>query len=140
MTDIDQLRALFLSAPESAATRTLAALIGVSVVCLILWLVRTRRLREEFTPLWMLGAAGLALLSLSFDLLRILTRAIGAWTPSATIFFLGLAFLGLVSLAYAVRLSRMVVAQKNLAQEVALLRAELDKRIPAAGARDTYSE
>ncbi len=129
---IEELRELFLSAPEATSTRVLAAVIGVVVVGLVLWLVRTRRLREEFTPLWILGASGLAVVSLSFGMLRLLTAAIGAWTPSATIFFLALSFLGLVCLAYAVRLSRMVIDHKNLAQEVALLRAELDKRVPAA--------
>lgn len=133
---IEELRELFLSAPEATSTRVLAAVIGVVVVGLVLWLVRTRRLREEFTPLWILGAGGLAAVSLSFGMLRMLTAAIGAWTPSATIFFLGLSFLGLVCLAYAVRLSRMVIDHKNLAQEVALLRAELDKRVPPAGAAD----
>jgi len=129
---IDELRELFLSAPEAASTRVLAAVLGVVVVALVLWLVRTRRLREEFTPIWVIGAAGLAVLSLSFSVLRILTAAIGAWTPSATIFFLGLSFLGIVCLAYAVRLSQMVIEHKNLAQEVALLRAELDRRVPPA--------
>lgn len=124
---IEELRELFLSAPESAATRLLAAVLGVVVVVLILWLVRTRRLREEFTPLWVAGALGLAAVSTSFGLLRLLTTAIGAWTPSATIFFLALSFLGLVCLAYAVRLSRLVIDVKNLAQEVALLRAQVEE-------------
>jgi len=124
---IEELRELFLSAPEATSTRLLAAVLGVVVVVLILWLVRTRRLREEFTPLWVAGALGLAVVSLSFGVLRLLTTLIGAWTPSATIFFLSVAFLGIVSLAYAVRLSRLVIDVKNLAQEVALLRAQIDE-------------
>ncbi len=124
---IEELRELFLSAPEATSTRLLAAVLGIVVVGLILWLVRTRRLREEFTPLWVAGALGLAAVSLSFGLLRLLTALIGAWTPSATIFFLGLSFLGVVCLAYAVRLSRMVIDVKNLTQEVALLRAQIEE-------------
>jgi hypothetical protein len=131
---IEQLRELFLSAPEATSTRVLAAVLGVVVVVLILWLVRTRRLREEFTPLWIAGAIGLAAVSLSFDMLRLMTTLIGAWTPSATIFFLSLSFLGVVSLAYAVRLSRLVIDVKNLAQEVALLRAQIDESEAAQGA------
>lgn len=134
---IEELRELFLSAPEATSTRLLAAVLGVVVVVLILWLVRTRRLREEFTPLWVAGAIGLAMVSLSFDLLRWLTTMIGAWTPSATIFFLSVAFLGIVSLAYAVRLSRLVIDVKNLAQEVALLRAQLDE---SESARETAQQ
>lgn len=132
---IEQLRELFLSAPEATSTRVLAAVIGIVVVALILWLVRTRRLREEFTPIWVAGALGLALVSLSFNALRLLTTAIGAWTPSATIFFLGLSFLGVVCLAYAVRLSRLVIDVKNLAQEVALLRAQIEEHEAVATAK-----
>lgn len=138
MTDpmrIDELRELFLRAPEAISTRVLAAAVGVGVIVLVLWLVRTRRLREEFTPLWIVAALGLAAVSFSFELLRFLTVLLGAWTPSSTVFFLALSFLGLVSLAYAVRLSRMVVDVKNLAQEVALLRArleDLEARDPSA--------
>ncbi len=124
---IEDLRELFLSAPESMATRVIAASMGVLVIAIILWLVRTRRLREEFTPIWMIGALGLAVVSSSFGALRWLTTMIGAWTLSATIFFLALSFLGVVCLAYAVRLSKLVVDVKNLSQEVALLQTQLEE-------------
>ncbi|HTO08954.1 MAG TPA: DUF2304 domain-containing protein, partial [Myxococcota bacterium] len=61
------------------------------------------------------------------DGLRMLTRAIGAWTPSSTMFFLGELFLVAICLNYAVRLSRASLSIKNLAQEVALLRTEIEK-------------
>ncbi len=125
---VEELRELFMSAPESMATRALAAIMGLAVIAVILWLVRTRRLREEFTPIWVFGALGLAVVSLSFGTLRWLTALIGAWTLSATIFFLALSFLGVVCLAYAVRLSKLAVDVKNLSQEVALLRSQLDDR------------
>ena len=136
---IAELRALFLSAPESMATRLVAVVVGLGVAGLILWLVRTGRLREEFTPLWLVGALGLSLISLSFGVLRFVTALIGAWTPSAAIFFLALLFLGGVSLAYAVRLSSLLIEVKNLAQEVAILRTEVEGSV-SAGARVKKSE
>jgi hypothetical protein len=120
----DELRALFLSVPESAATRAVAVAFCGALLVLVLWLVRTRRLREEFTPIWVAGAICTAVIALNFDLLRWLTALIGAWTVSATIFLLALSFLGAVSLFYAVRLSKLVLDVKNLSQEVALLRAQ----------------
>jgi uncharacterized membrane protein len=126
--DVAALRETFLAAPESTATRVLAAVLALGVVALVLWLVKSRRLRLELTPIWILGAVGLAVLSASFDLLRALTRLIGAWTPSATLFFLSVTFLGLVCLVYAVRISRLVIQVKNLAQELAILRAEMERR------------
>ena len=125
-SELTRLRELFLTAPESGATRFVAILFSLSLVVAILWLVRRRKLREEYTPIWILVAVILAIVSLRFDILRGLTRLIGAWTPSSTIFFLGELFLVMICLNYAVRLSRVTVQIKNLAQEVALLRSKID--------------
>jgi uncharacterized protein DUF2304 len=122
-----RLRELFLDNPDLEAARWLALSISVTLVVAVLYLVRRRRLREEYTPIWIAVSAALLLLSVWLNGLRMLTRAIGAWTPSSTMFFLGELFLVAICLNYAVRLSRASLSIKNLAQEVALLRAELEK-------------
>ena len=72
-----------------------------------------------------------------FDSVRLLTRAVGAWTPSSTLFFFGLVFLLVVSLNYAVRLSGLSMQVKLLAQEVALLRTRLaDQETPTGATSD----
>ena len=119
-----ELRELFLSAPESGATRALAIFLSLLLVSVVLLLVKRRTLREEYTPIW-LGVAGtIAVLSLFHPLLVSLTRAIGAWTVSSALFFFGQLFLLAICLNYAVRLSRLSVQVKNLSQEVAVLRGE----------------
>ena len=127
----DELRELFLSIAEPGTARVLALGCSLLLVAVVLWLVRRRSLREEFTPIWMAVAFALALLSIRLDWLRWLTRAVGAWTPSSVVFFLGEVFLVVVCLNYAVRLSKAGVEIKNLAQEVALLRARLDRIEPS---------
>jgi magnesium-transporting ATPase (P-type) len=124
--DLDQLREAFLQAPESEATRIVA--IGVSSLLLIvvLWLVRRRTLREEYTPIWVGVSVAMAVLSFQLGLIRSLTRLVGAWTPSSAIFLLGELFLVIICLNYAVRLSRHGMQIKNLAQEAAILRAKVD--------------
>lgn len=122
-----QLRELFLDNPDLEATRWLALSISVLLIAVVLWLVRRRSLREEYTPIWVAVSAGLVFVSLRLDLLRELTRAIGAWTPSSTVFFLGELFLVAICLNYAVRLSRAGTQIKNLAQELAILRARIDE-------------
>jgi hypothetical protein len=129
---LEELREVFLSAEESYAARVVAVLVSVVIAAGVLQLVRRRALREEYTPIWLGVAAGLLLLSLRFDLLKSLTRAIGAWTPSSTLFFLGEIFLLAICLNFAVRLSKASVQLKNLAQEVAILRARLDERETSA--------
>jgi hypothetical protein len=131
--DVEQLRLLFLTASqESRAVRLLAVGLSVTLTAIVLRLVRRRALREEYTPIWLAVAGGLLALSLFPSLLRAVTQAIGAWTPSSALFFLGELFLVAICLNFAVRLSRTTLQVKNLGQELALLRARLDAREAAS--------
>ncbi len=126
-----ELRELLLSAPEARATRVLFVALSFLLVAVVLWLVKRRTLREEYTPIWLAVAFGITALSLSPALLDLLTRSIGAWTPSSALFFLGELFLVAICLNYAVRLSKLTLQLKNLAQELAVTRAELERRTRA---------
>ena len=134
ITQLEELRELFLSAPESDASRFVAISASISLALLVLYLVRRRALREEHTPIWLALSASLLLVSLRMDWLHAVTRFIGAWTTSSTLFFLGQLCLLAICLNFAVRLSRTSVLLKSLSQEVALLRAPLDQgsHVPAA--------
>jgi hypothetical protein len=121
-----ELRELFLSAPVSTEARVLAVALSLALVGTVLWLVKRRTLREEYTPIWLLVAFAMTLVSIASPLLQMLTRAIGAWTQSSALFFFGQLFLVAICLNYAVRLSRLTVQVKNLGQELAVLRAEFE--------------
>ena len=125
MQELEHLRELFLQAPESRAAGIIAVALSSILLIYVLYLVRRRRLREEYTPIWVAMAILMTIVSLRLDLLRLVTRWIGAWTPSSTLFFLGQLFLVLICLNYAIRLSRHTTQLKQLAQEAALLRARL---------------
>ncbi len=129
--DIATLRRLLLEQPESPATRVVALVVSLAFLVAVLNLVRGGRLKEEYTPIWVLTATGILICSIWFDALRGLTRAVGAWTPSSTLFFFGEIFLLVVCLNYAVRLSSVNSQVKSLAQEIALLKAELQRIQPA---------
>jgi hypothetical protein len=126
--DIEMLRQLAITQPESASTRILALLLCAAFLAAVLILVHRGRLREEYTPIWTIVAVGMMVATLWFDSVRLLTRMVGAWTPSSTLFFFGLVFLLVVSLNYAVRLSGLSRQLKLLAQEVALLRQRVAER------------
>lgn len=126
--DVELLRQLAILQPESASTRILSLLLCGAFLIAVLTLVYRGKLREEYTPIWTMVAAGMMVAIAWFDVVRVLTRMVGAWTPSSTLFFFGLLFLLVVSLNYAVRLSGMSLQVKLLAQEVALLREELAER------------
>jgi len=124
---LEDLRELFLSAPDSDGVRLFAVAASFLLVAVVLWLVRRRSLQEEYTPIWMVVAFGLLVLSVRMDWLRAVTQAMGAWTTSSAVFFLGELFLVAICLNYAVRLSRSSLRLKNLAQQTALLQAQVDR-------------
>lgn len=124
--DLDQLRELLLEAPESQTVRVLAIVLSTSLLAVVLLLVKRRTLRAEYTPIWVAVSVGITILSLQLDFFRVISRAIGAWTASSTIFFLGELFLIVLCLNYAVRLSRHDLQIKTLAQELTLLRARVE--------------
>lgn len=121
-----ELRELFLQAPESTAVRVLALVLSVGLAAVVLWLVRRQTLRAEYTPIWMGVALATLVVGVQLDLLRAVARALGAWTISSTLFFLGQFFLIAICLNYAVRLSQAGVQIRDLAQEVTLLRRRVD--------------
>ena len=101
--------------------KTLAVVVSVVLLVLILELVRRRKLREEYSWLWLLTALVILLLSLRYDLLVAMTRLIGAVVPVSTLFFCGLIFLIAISISYSVRISTLSLQVKNLAQKLAIL-------------------
>lgn len=66
---------------------------GVVTVLLVFELVRRRRLREEFTWLWMFSAATILLITVRYDALVAITHLIGAVLPTTTVFLFGILFL-----------------------------------------------
>ena len=123
--DVAALRRVLMEQPEPWTTRAVALAVSLAFLMAVLNLVRRGRLREEYTPIWMVVAIGIMVLSVWSSALVALTRAIGAWAPSSTLFFFGELFLLVLCLNYAVRLSRLTLHVKLLAQEVAMLRAQL---------------
>ena len=125
--ELAELREVFLSAPISWNTRITVFSASVAVFVVVLWLVKRRLLREQYTPIWVLAASSLMILNVWPRPLFAMTRAVGAWSHGSTLFYLGLLFIVAICLSYAVRLSALTLQVKNLAQEVSLLRARLEE-------------
>ena len=106
--------------------KLVAILLAVAMTLAVIELVRKRKLREEYSFLWIL--TGLTLLSLAIysDLLSWFQRLVGAAYPTSALFFGGLVFLMLVALQVSVRLSKLTFRNKSLTQRVALLERELE--------------
>jgi hypothetical protein len=92
------------------------------LLLVILELVRRRRLRVEYSWVWLVAGASIVALILRYDLLVRLTAAVGAVVPTSTLFMLCILFLAALCLDFSVRLSTLTRQVKELTQELALLR------------------
>ena len=108
--------------------KVFAILICVAIFVIIIELVRRRKLREEYSWLWLLTGASLFILAVRYDLLVAVTRFIGAGFPTSTLFFFGIIFLILINLHFSIVLSHFADQIKNLSQEVALLKNRLKEK------------
>jgi hypothetical protein len=105
--------------------KTRAIAIGGSLVVLlmVIELVRRRRLKEEYSVLWIVTALVMLVLSVWYELLVKITSLIGAVLPTSTLFFFGLVFVLLMLLHFSVRVSLLERRITALAQEVGLMNA-----------------
>ncbi|NOZ86649.1 MAG: DUF2304 domain-containing protein [Deltaproteobacteria bacterium] len=106
--------------------RVMALAIGVGLMLLVVDLVRRRKLKEEYSVLWLLLGFTVLILAAWFPLVRFLGGFLHAST-TATILFFGMIFLVFIALHYSVKISKLTQQVKELAQEVTLLKAEISK-------------
>lgn len=105
----------------STNLRIIAILGSFALLVFILELVRRRRLKEEYSVLWVATAIGLLLLAAWSGLLRSLTHFIGAISQASTLYFFGLIFVMFLLLHFSVRVSSLERRVVVLLQEIALL-------------------
>ena len=103
-----------------------AVIVSLAIFVVIISLVRNRKLRAEYSWLWLLTGLVIFVLAVWYDLLVKLTALIGAVAPTTTLFIFGILFLVLISLHFAIKISLLSDQVKNLAQKISLLEAKID--------------
>jgi len=107
--------------------KILAISLSIGLIILIFELVRRKKLREEYSWLWMLTGAIIFILAIWYDLLVFITHLVGAVLPTSTLFFFGIFFLVLISLYFSVKVSTLSNQIRELAQKQALLESRIDE-------------
>jgi hypothetical protein len=102
-----------------------ALLMSMSIFLFILEMVRRKKLREEYSVLWLTTAVAMLVLILKYDWLVALTDLIGAGLPTSTLFLGSIIFLMLIAVQFSIKLSSLTDRVKKLAQHNALLELEL---------------
>lgn len=108
--------------------RSIIFAIGASVMALfvILELVRRRRLREEYSLLWLGTAIVMLVVGVWRDLLHGLATTVGIVYPPNLLFLLAALFLLFIQLYFSTVITKLTQENKEIAQQVALLRHEVD--------------
>jgi len=108
--------------------RSIIFAIGASVIALfvILELVRRRRLREEYSLLWLGTAIVMLVVGVWRDLLHGLATTVGIVYPPNLLFLLAALFLLFIQLYFSTVITKLTQENKEIAQQVALLRHEVE--------------
>jgi hypothetical protein len=105
----------------STNLRIIAIVGSLALLVFIVELVRRRRLKEEYSVLWVLTAVALLLLAVWGGLLRDITSGVGAISQASTLYFFGLIFVVFMLLHFSVRVSNLERRVTVLLQEIALI-------------------
>jgi hypothetical protein len=105
----------------STNLRIIAIVGSLALLLFIVELVRRRRLKEEYSVLWVTTAVVLLALAAWSGLLRDLTHFIGAISQASTLYFFSIIFIVFLLLHFSVRVSNLERRVVVLLQEIALL-------------------
>ncbi len=107
--------------------RTILIALGGAFVLLIsvLELVRRRRLREQYSILWLLTSLVILVLASNRTLLDLLAQAMKIAYPPSALFVIGFGFLLLITLHFSTVISRLTRENESVAQEMAILRQQV---------------
>jgi hypothetical protein len=107
--------------------RIFAVVASVATLAFIVELVRRRKLKEEYSWLWITTGVGMVVLSTWYGLIERITRLIGAVTVTTTLFLFALLFLLVISVHFTTVISKLTQQVRRLTQEIAILSAERDQ-------------
>lgn len=104
----------------------LGIVFAVVVLTTIVWMLLSHRLREKYAVLWLIIGFAMLILTIFPNLLTALSQALGVQIPANLLFIGALALLVGVTLHQSWELSAIEGETRRVAEEVAILRAEID--------------
>jgi hypothetical protein len=102
-------------------------LASVGALVFVLELVRRRRLKEEYSLLWLATAIVLIVLSVSRPLLDVLANVVGIFYPPSALFLVAMAFFLAILLHFSTVITRLTQENKDNAQQIAILRWQIEQ-------------
>lgn len=103
-------------------------LFSIGFIIIVIDLVRRRKLKEQYSILWIIVGAVLIIFSFNISLVETLSKWLDVFYPPALIFLVGMIFNFVLILHLTVVVSKLFDQVLKLTQEIALLKVGKEKR------------
>jgi hypothetical protein len=105
----------------------LATLVAASIVFSVVELIRRNKLKEKYSLLWLAASLVILFFSASRRSLETISLLVGIQYPPSFIFLLATLFLIVINIHFSTVISELSEKNKNLAQEIALLKRVINE-------------
>ncbi len=103
-----------------------AAVFSLGFLVVVLEFVRSKKLKEQYSLLWLLIGGVMILLALWRNLLNLVASWLGIYYAPSLLFMVGILFSFTLILHYSVIISRLHTQNVRLAQEIGILNKKID--------------
>jgi hypothetical protein len=105
-----------------------AVAICVLLASALFWLLRSRRVREKYTAIWLIVVVGVCVAGAVPGLVIWLSSALGVQTPVNLVFSTAIVVLLVVCIQLSIEISNLEEETRTIAEELALLRELVERR------------
>lgn len=106
-------------------TRVFVALAGIAILLFILNLVRKKRIREQYSLLWIAASIVLILSAVFIRSIERLSHLVGIYYPPAFLFLIAILMILVLQFHFSTVISNLREQNKALIQDVGILESEL---------------
>jgi hypothetical protein len=118
-------------------TQYIAIIVSISLFLYIFYLVRNKKIKEEYSLLWLFSSIVFIVFSFWRHGLERFAKLVGIAYPPAALFLLLMLAIFLILIEFSINISKLADRNKVLAQELALLRDELERLKSGKQVNDT---
>jgi hypothetical protein len=108
-------------------TQYIAIFVSLALFFYILYLVRKKSIKEEYSLLWLFSSLVFIFFSIFRNLLEEFAKLVGIAYAPAALFLILLLAIFLILIEFSIIISKLSEKNKNLAQEIGILRQEMDR-------------
>ena len=106
-------------------TQVFVVLLGLAMLLFVLNLVRTRRLREQYSLLWLFASVVIVLSAVFIGAVEKLSHTIGIYYPPAFLFLVALLMVFVLQFHFSTVISSLREQNKTLVQDLGILQHDV---------------